>query len=157
MKIEGFSVWKKWSARSEFESDLEWPGVYALAVSTKDLSNKPFSLIEEVRYFGMTRAKAGLKSRLGQFNNTIIGKIGHGGAERFLGAYEKDMKLLKKNLYVSINFMKCDVKSNNPEDLKKIGKILEFEYICFAKYVEKHDELPRFNNFKKSPKRKNRV
>ena len=41
-----------------------------------------FDWIKEIIYIGMTNSKGGLKNRLQQFDNTIAGKTGHGGAQR---------------------------------------------------------------------------
>lgn len=148
MKISNFSNWQLWQNRPR----IRYPGVYALAISSNNLSNRPFRLRKEIVYFGMTNSGGGLWSRLKQFDNTIIGKIGHGGAERFLCKYKNYEKLIK-NLYVSVNFLKCDTNSNRPADLFKMGKVAKFEYTCFAEYVKKFGTLPEFNDKKRSPKR----
>ena len=74
-----FSKWASWSERNKLDG-IKYPGVYALAVSEIDLSNKKYSVRKEIECFGMTNSIGGLKSRLKQFDNTIIGKSGHGGA-----------------------------------------------------------------------------
>ena len=127
MRISNFSKWYSWQDRPS----ICYPGVYALAISPRDLSKKPFTLRKEIAYFGMTNSGGGLQARLKQFDNTIMGGIGHGGAERFLFKY-KNLKSLINNLYVSINFVECDTKSNKPEDLCKLGDVAKFEYTCFA-------------------------
>lgn len=153
MKFTEFSKWKLWEKREEL-GGLDYPGVYTLAISIKDLADEPFSLIEEIKYFGMTNQnRDGLRGRLNQFHNTIIGKIGHGGAERFLFKY-KNHSALKEKLFVSINFVECNVNSSKPEDLCRMGEVANFEYICFAEYAKKFRRLPEFNDKKMSPKRK---
>jgi len=52
---------------------MAYPGVYALSVSMKDISGKEFDWLKEIIYFGMTNASHGLRARLKQFDNTIIG------------------------------------------------------------------------------------
>jgi hypothetical protein len=52
-----------------------------LAYTTRNIAGKHFSWRKEIIYVGMTNAIAGLKGRLKQFDNTILGKIGHGGAD----------------------------------------------------------------------------
>ncbi len=152
MKLTNFSKWKPTEKREELDG-LDYPGVYALAISSESLLNKPFSLIKQIVYFGMTNSGNGLRGRLNQFHNTIIGKIGHGGAERFLFKY-KNYYILKKKLFVSVNFAECDVISNKPEDLCRMGDVANFEYICFAEYAKKFGRLPEFNDKKLSPKKK---
>ena len=87
MKIEPemnqtFSNWIRWVDRNQLGEILKFPGVYAIARSDGNLTSTPFEWSEEIIYIGMTNAKGGLKSRLQQFENTIKGKRGHGGAVR---------------------------------------------------------------------------
>ena len=148
MKISNFSKWEKWHRRDKLDG-LKYPGVYALAISSKNLTGTPFSLIKNIVYFGMTNSINGLQGRLRQFDITI--KAGkdrlHGGAERFRFKYT-NYEELTKELYVSVNFIDCNVKSNKPADLYKMGEIVCFEYICLAEYVKKFDHLPKFNDKK---------
>ncbi len=147
-----FSKWVSWTERNKLNG-IKYPGVYALAVSEIDLSNKKYSLRKEIEYFGMTNSVGGLKSRLKQFDNTIIGKSGHGGAERFLFKY-KNYNILSKKIFVSICPVECNVKSNNPKDLLKMGEVAWLEYFCFAQYAKRFKKLPKFNDKKVSPKHK---
>ena len=56
-----------------------------MAISSRSLSETPFSLIRNIVYFGMTNSINGLRGKLRQFDTTIkTGKDGlHGVAERF--------------------------------------------------------------------------
>jgi len=146
-----FTEWKLWGDRYELQG-MEYPGIYAIAVSSTNLSGKPFSLISKIAYFGMTNSKGGLKSRLKAFDNTIKGKSGHGGAHRFRFKYPKYSEL-ETALYVAVCPFPCDVHSHQPSDLKKMGEVAKFEYICFADFVEKFGRLPEFNDLKRSPKK----
>lgn len=147
-----FSQWVKWEKRGYFNG-LNNPGVYAIAVSEEDISNNRFEWIEEIKYFGMTNSGGGLKARLKQFDNTIIGKEGHGGGERFRYKY-RDYNKLTKKLFVSVCPIECNIKSNRPKDLLKMGEVAYLEYYCFAKYAELFGRLPEFNDKKKAPKLK---
>ena len=131
---------------------IKQPGVYCIAISEIDLSNCPFDWIQEIKYFGMTNSKSGLMGRLQQFDNAIKGKPGHGGAQRFRFQH-RDYQKLVVNLYVSVSIFECDVSSNEPDDLRKMGEVAKFEYECFASYVEKYKALPEFNK-QQSPKLK---
>ena len=131
--------------------DVEYPGVYALAYSKQNIAGKPFSWRKEIIYVGMTNSISGLKGRLKQFDNTIVGKTGHGGADRVRYKY-RNYDSLTKRLYVAVAPFKCDPESNKPKDLKTMGEVVKFEYLCFAHFVEKHGTLPEFNNKKESPK-----
>ncbi len=146
-----FTEWKLWENRSELQG-MQYPGVYAIAVSSTDLSDKSFSLIPKIAYFGMTNSKGGLKSRLRAFDNTIRGKTGHGGARRFRFKHS-DYSNLAASLYVAICPFPCAVSSLQPNDLKKMGEVAKFEYICFANYAEEFGRLPEFNDMKRSPKK----
>ena|SRR6266550_4508440 len=148
-----FSTWIRWIERNQLGEMLKFPGVYAVALSDKDLTSTPFEWSEEIIYIGMTNAKGGLKSRLQQFENTIVGKTGHGGAERVRYKHE-DYNLLVSKLFVSISHTECDVKSNRPSDLRLMGSVAHQEYECFAIFAEKFEgRLPEFNDKKKSPKK----
>ncbi len=147
-----FSSWKPWRERESLE-DIRYPGVYALAVSKTDLSGEAFDWIKEIVYFGMTNSGGGLKARLRQFDNTIVGKEGHGGGERVRYKY-RDYNKLVDNLYVSISPVKCNPKSNESDDLLKMGEVAYLEYYCFAKYVRLFGHLPEFNDKRNAPKLK---
>ena len=145
-----FSVWGPWQTREEL-GGLQYPGVYAVAYTLRDLSGKQFTWRKEIIYVGMTNAAAGLKGRLKQFDNTIVGKKGHGGADRVRYKYRNYSNLVK-GLYVAVAPFKCDTLSNEPKDLRTMGQVARFEYICFAYFVERFGKLPEFNNKKESPK-----
>lgn len=153
-----FSKWALWDEReSELSQLLSTPGIYALSISpNKSLSGEEFSLIEEIAYFGMTNSKAGLKGRLGQFNNSLRDKKGggHGGAERFRRDYE-DGDALAKILYVAVMSFECKVTQNpSPEDFLVMGDVAKAEYVAFARYLKEFQTLPKYNDKKASPKRK---
>jgi len=139
-----FSKWTNWKDR-EIIKGMEYPGIYCIAISENNLSNFEFDWIKEINYIGMTNSKTGLKGRLKQFDNTIRGKSGHGGADRFRYEY-RDYNDLINNLFVSVNHFKCNVKSILTEDLLVMGEVAKQEYECWAEYVEKFQNLPKFNN-----------
>lgn len=146
-----FSNWIKWAERTELHG-LNYPGVYALAISRSNLSGQAFSWQREIVYIGMTNAKGGLKSRLQQFDNTIKGGDGHGGGFRVRFKHPDYAKLTKR-LYVSVCPQKCDVSSNTSLDLRVMGKVAKHEYECFARFVEDFGYLPEFNDKRRSPKK----
>lgn len=143
-----FSRWIRWKNRHAL-GGLNYPGVYALAVSTDDISGTKFNWNKAIKYFGVTTAGNGLKARLRQFDNTIKGKEGHGGGERFRYKYRKYDELTEK-LFVSVYPVKCNINTDEPKpkDLLKMGEAVYLEYYCFAKYVRLFGELPEFNNKK---------
>lgn len=145
-----FSHWINWQERLLLQG-LNSPGVYICAITTDDIANQQFSWLQEITYIGMTNAKLGLRGRLKQFDNTIRGKSGHGGADRFRFKYP-DYAPLLENLYVSVAPFSCNVLRESPEDLRVMGAVAKFEYDCFAAYKEIYECLPEFNNKKLSPK-----
>ena len=146
-----FTDWAKWNGRNGL-GQLQYPGVYAIALSERDISGTPFSWRDEVIYIGMTNAKGGLKSRLQQFDNTIKGGEGHGGGQRVRFKHP-DYQQLSPRLYVSVCSHECDVRSNRPCDLRIMGEVARLEYECFAVFAEKFGHLPEFNDRKRSPKK----
>lgn len=147
-----FSNWAKFDGRNDLKNTC-YPGVYAMAISNKNLAGTPFKWIKEIRYFGFTNAVGGLRGRLNQFNNTLRDKSGpdHGGAQRFRRKYRNGNTLAKK-LYVAVCPFKCDVSANKPEDLIVMGEVVRSEYLAFAKYVKLFGALPEFNDKERSPK-----
>lgn len=145
-----FSKWVSWDERAIL-GGLQYPGVYALAKTLKPIGGTRFTYIKEIVYFGMTNSKGGLRSRLKQFDNVMLGKRGHGGADRFLFKFP-NVRRLRKQLYVAISVTECDVSSNSPKDLLLMGNVAKQEYECWAKYVRRYKRLPLFNDKLNSPK-----
>lgn len=147
-----FSHWVTWPGRKDL-NNLQYPGVYVISYNKHNMNNKSFNWIEEIIYVGMTNSKKGIKNRLRQFDNTICWKgNNHGGAKRVRYKY-KDYDKLIKYLYVAVCPFICDVTSNEGKDLRIMGKVAEYEYICFAEYVEEFGMQPEFNDKKRSPKK----
>ncbi len=147
-----FSVWASWHGRGKLDG-LELPGIYALAVTGEKLDGRPFDWRGDIVYFGMTNSLSGLRGRLKQFDNTIIGKTGHGGAQRFLHDY--DHGRLAPLLHVAVLPFKCSVRDSTCGDLRVMGRVAQAEYECWAKYKEIFGRLPKYNDKKASPKLRN--
>jgi hypothetical protein len=150
MDTRRFSRWVHWARRNELDG-LRFPGVYVIAISRTSLSNKRFSWTHEIVYVGMTNAAAGLKGRLKQFDNTIVGKTGHGGADRFRHDYPNHKNLVPI-LYVAVAPFECKVTSNAPADLITMGDVAKAEYECFAKFARAFRCPPKYNDKKGAPK-----
>ena len=146
-----FCSWHRWENRSRIPGK-EYPGVYAIALSKKDISGQRFSWKSEIIYVGMTNSVGGIKSRLQQFQNTIRGGRGHGGAYRVRYKHKK-YDVLAPTLYVSACYTVCDVTSKKPKDLRRMGEVAKKEYECFAVFVRRFGRLPEFNDMKRSPKK----
>lgn len=146
-----FSNWAAWRKREDI-TGIRYPGVYAIAYTPSDISRTTFSWRTEIIYIGMTNAVYGLTGRLQHFDNTIAGKkVQHGGADRVRYKYYNYDELVQ-NLYVSVSPIKCDVTSNKPCDLRKMGEIAKFEYTSLARFAAKFGRRPEFNDKKSSPK-----
>jgi hypothetical protein len=145
-----FSDWTSWKNRVAL-TGVSFPGIYAVAISTSNIAETPFNWIRDIVYVGMTNAKGGLNSRLRQFDNTIKGGGGHGGAHRVRFKHSNYPTLLP-NLYVAIKCFECDVTSNQPYDLRIMGEVAQHEFECFAHFVESFGRLPEFNDKMRSPK-----
>lgn len=148
---KSFSNWVKWTERNEL-IEIKNLGVYALAYTQLNISNRKFADRPEIIYFGMTNAIGGLRSRLNQFDHAIKGGRGHGSGQRVRFKYP-DYNHLSQCLYVSVMPFECDVESNEPEDLRIKGDVAQQEYECSALFVEKFGRLPEFNDMKRSPKK----
>lgn len=146
-----FTHWIKWQERNTL-SGIEFPGVYACALADDSFnSTHGFNWVKQIIYIGMTNSAGGLRARLKQFDNTIVGKTGHGGADRVRYKHRSYERLIN-SLYVSVASFPCNVKSNQPEDLTVMGKVAKFEYDCFAEFVKNHGILPEFNDKKNAKK-----
>lgn len=151
MYESNFTKWVSWPERNSL-SGLEYPGIYVCALADDRFnSSNDFEWMKQIIYIGMTNSAGGLRARLKQFDNTILGKTGHGGADRVRYKYQ-DYQQLVNSLFVSVASFVCDVKSNQPQDLLVMGEVAKFEYDCFAEFVKKHGTLPEFNNKKIAPK-----
>ena len=131
MALMRFSNWVKFDKRDELGEKIKHPGVYAIAISTRNIAGTQFRWTKEISYFGFTNAVGGLRGRLNQFNNTLRDKPGpgHGGAERFLRKYP-DGNALAKKLYVAVCPFECDVSTNKPAALRVMGDVVRAEYLC---------------------------
>ncbi|MDO6463482.1 hypothetical protein [Pseudoalteromonas carrageenovora] len=145
-----FTNWVRWCDRNVTE-EVKYPGIYIVAVADEDISGSNFSWTTDIAYVGMTNSLKGLAGRLKQFDNTIKGKSGHGGADRMRLKYQNYNELVNK-LYVAVAPFTCNVKSHKPEDLRVMGEVAKFEYDCFACFTELFGCLPEFNDHVKSPK-----
>lgn len=152
VRLMRFSNWVKFDQRHKLRN-TNYPGVYAIAISTRNIAGARFRWVKEISYFGFTNAAGGLRGRLNQFNNTLRDKSGpgHGGAQRFRRRH-RDGNALAKKLYVAVCPFKCDVFTNKPADLRIMGDVVRSEYLAFAKYVAIFHRLPEFNDKERSPK-----
>lgn len=149
--VEKFSLWTHWDDRSSLKG-INLPGVYIIALADKNISGTPFTYIPDIIYIGMSNSLGGLKSRLKQFDNTIKGKEGHGGARRVRYKHT-DYETLTHRLYVAVYPRKCSVRTMSHSSLRIMGSVAKHEYDCLASFVDQFGQLPEFNDKKRSPKK----
>ena len=150
MHEERFSAWRPWAKRSDHEG-ITRPGVYVIAHSSGALAGRRFSWRKDVIYVGMTNAVTGLKGRLNQFDRTMAGKLAHGGADRVRFKH-RGYAAFSQRAYVAVAPFECDPESHRAKDLRAMGDVARFEYVCLAHFVERFGRLPEFNDKEKAPK-----
>lgn len=141
---DSFTKWVRWLDRNALPADLGNPGVYALAITSADISGEAFSWLADIAYIGMTNSKGGMRARLRQFDRTVSGGEGHGGGCRVRYVH-RDYDELVQKLFVSVRSFECNVRSREPRDLRVMGEVACEEYECFARYAALHGNLPQFN------------
>jgi len=148
MKDCNFSKWVHINNKDELlQHGHNCPGIYAIAYTNDNISGKAFDYIEDIIYFGMSRSKLGLKGRLYQFFSALNGKgHQHSAAKRIQHTLSMENNNWIEKIYISIMpCIYCDVNSYSARDLLFIGDIAKEEYVCFSKYVERYNKMPRFN------------
>ena len=150
LQAGAFSAWTRWTDRASLPG-LRFPGVYVIAAPEVDITAEPFSWRADIVYVGMSNSRGGVGSRLGQFESTLQGRMGHGGAQRL---YRKhgDCSGLPAGLFVAVRTFECSVTSDDPDDLRAMGCVAKCEYDCFAEFAEAFGRLPEFNDKARSPK-----
>lgn len=144
--------WYKWSDRRNIP-DKDQPGVYFIAYSIRDISDKKFSLIKEIIYIGRTISKKGIHGRLSQFERAMKGSDGiHGGAERVRFKYKNPDKFFV-NAYVYAYIFPIPENTELPDELRVTGNCLKHELDSMADYYQKFNLLPEFNDMHRSKKK----
>jgi len=137
-----FSLWYKWENRNMYQQ-REYPGVYLIAISNKNLENQN-PLFSDVVYIGMTKRKQGLRGRWQDFQKAINGGEGHSGGKAIFkdkGPYQN----WAEKLYVSAMSIICNVMNPTSDDYIKMGWIAFLEYEAFAKFYEEVGGHPKYN------------
>src|SRR5262245_5557493 len=73
-----FSNWVKFDQRDELRN-LNYPGVYAIAISPRNIAGAQFRWIKEISYVGSTNPVGGLRGRLYCSHGTWYCLSGGGG------------------------------------------------------------------------------
>jgi hypothetical protein len=151
MKYEN-TKWYKWVNRNGIKFRNQ-PAVYYIAYTNVDISGQDFTYLKDIIYIGVTTSQEGLKGRLDNFENSMKGINGvHGGAERVRFKH-KDFATFFANAYVSAKIFELSSNRNSPNDWRIKGDCLGDEYKSIATYLEMYEELPEFNDHKKSKKK----
>lgn len=143
---------KTWIKLEDYKTldNSQYPGVYILAYSDKDLEKKPIR-IEDIYYVGMSNSLGGVKQRLNQFFSGIEKGYGHSAGNRFLKEINKRVPYSKsknnKRFFVSSLSLPCLVNKKNRsyKDLIKMGEVARFEYEVLAYVKEKIGREPELN------------
>jgi hypothetical protein len=144
-----FSKWIRWADHTEIP---RCPGIYVIARAEEPLHHARFTWSELIIYIGMTNGLSGLKGRLTQFDNTISNRrLSHGGGDRVRLRFPNYPRL-SRSLFVSVATFPCDPASNQPKDLRTMGEVARFEFLCLAEFAKRHGRLPLFNDKRASPK-----
>ena len=147
-----FSNWIAWAKREDL-AGVRSPGIYVLAIADTDIAGESFGWRQEIAYIGMSNSLAGLRGRLQQFDNTIAGKTGHGGAQRFMHDHPEYDRLASM-LWVAVWPFACNVARLAADDLRVMGEVARAEYECLARFKQIYGRLPKYNDKKNSPKAK---
>ncbi|WP_122033190.1 hypothetical protein [Aliivibrio sp. EL58] len=141
-----FGQWVYWADRDAIDN-ISFPGIYVLAITSEDLTNKPVEY-SQVVYIGMSNSLSGVKGRLYQLNRSITGLSGHSGGNsirKYHGVY--DFWEDNLDLYVAVCPVICNVAKRSIKDLKLMGAVSYMEYEAFSlfkKYCPKQNK-PKFN------------
>lgn len=155
------SKWVNWKERKKLPH-LSDPGIYFIAFPLngqsdedfhKEFLNKDFKICKQIIYIGMSIAKKGVGGRLNQFENTMKGNARvHGGADRVRFKH-KSHEIFFKKAIISIKSFPISTGGNISTDLRIKGECVKHEFVSFAEYFDKFNELPEFNDHKKSKKK----
>ncbi len=136
-----FTSWTKWESREELPG-IAAPGVYAIAITEKDIGGQKFKWVPEIVYFGVSDE---IKGRLKNFHRVISQKaINHSGARKLTKQYP-DYSILLPRLYVAIHTIGRTSFQKSPDCWKKLGDARQLECYCIAEYLKLYGQNPRFN------------
>ena len=144
---------KKWKPLLESYKNIEdgnYPGIYLLAFTDKDLDGQKVEP-NDIFYVGMSNARKGVKSRVKQFLNGIEKNGSHSAGMRFYKENSKGTAFSDCNhpekFYIVSSTFKCDVdkRTRTPNDLKIMGEICRLEYYLLAYIKEVTNAEPKLN------------
>lgn len=128
----------------------QYPGVYILAYSPKNLGGKAIKLAD-IFYVGRSNALGGVKSRLREFLRGIENGKSHSAAIRFFKVYARGVpfsKLKRRNKFLVASIsLPCAVAKTQrtPDDLRKMGLVAKLEYDVLAHIKDVRGREPKLN------------
>ena len=137
-----FSPWIRWIDRATLPN-IQSPGVYAIAVSSRDIHGENFSWHEQIAYIGHSD---GIIKRLRTFDAVLLMKQDkHSGAKKMRQKYT-DYDALVEKLYVAIAPIGQGRVIKSADCWRRIGDARKLECDCFASFHEKYQRMPEFNS-----------
>lgn len=144
---------KKWKPLLENSKNIEdgnYPGIYLLAFTDKNLEGETVKP-SDIFYVGMSNARKGLTSRVQQFLNGIEKNGSHSAGMRFYKENSKGIAFSECNhlgkFYIVSSTFKCNVNklTRTPNDLKIMGDVCRLEYYLLAHIKEITNSEPTLN------------
>lgn len=144
---------QKWKPLIENLHNIDngnYPGIYLLAFTEKDLDGKKVEA-NDVFYVSMSNARKGIKSRVKQFLNGIEKNGSHSAGMRFYKEHSKGIPFSNCNhrekFYIVSSTFECNVNKETraPHDLRIMGDICRLEYYLLAHIREITKEEPQLN------------
>ena len=132
--------WVKFPTEVSKIANAEFPGVYVLALTKKNVLGKRVAE-EDISYVGMSNY-ASLRKRLRGFNRGLKTGRGHSAANRLHGR-----SLRGHEFYVAGVGVRCKTNKSNrsPGDLRKMGIVAAFEMFVLARVKNKQKREPELN------------
>ncbi|MBN8639114.1 MAG: hypothetical protein J0M07_27605 [Anaerolineae bacterium] len=140
-----FSPWMRWDERRNFDG-IKYPGVYAIAITTSDLSGRLFSYDHTI-YIGMSNSPKGLEQRWNHFADGIRDGSHHSGAKRIYKAKKcLSWQEWDESVYVSAMSVPCKPSKLDYDDRISMGIVAFLEYYAFAEFHRHTGQLrPMYN------------
>ena len=142
--------WVELQTGITFLQDGNYPGVYLLAYTDKDLKGEDIDLTD-IFYVGMSNSRGGVKQRLKQFINGIEKDVPHSAGKRFREEYTNGIPFSRmkpqKTFFVASISIPCVVEKakRTPKDLRKMGEVARLEYYVLAHIKEALKREPELN------------
>ena len=144
-KLVGKLLSQRWTSFNQGKpnvKNLQYPGVYLLAYSNKNLEGRRINVKKnEVFYVGMSNSLGGVGQRLKQFEYAIKNGKRHAGGntffwdKKYMGGKPYDESKTRKKFFVATLSIECEVRKEDrkKKHLRKMGHVA-----CLELYVMAH-------------------